>query len=443
MATVLPTGLSVYAYPSFRQVEVEQAAGSSDQSGRWIVLLVSALLLAMVFLQKLGPPAAGSHIELVLILTYALLAFLLLRQVVMISATRLCLLAVLLATMAISQWLSQQSWGLTAVLIVLALYCPFIFVLPVSRPNYLRILNSFQLAMLVICVIVALQQLVQFTIGARFWPNLSEILPSALQVPGYNYLRETAYESGIFMPNGVFFLEPSIVSQFFAIAIAVEIAWFRRWRLVAYVAGLLLTLAGSGLFVLAVASPFLLFPLGKRFLPLALAALVALLPVAQAVGWVDQIAARANEFGKPGSSGYIRYTQPIDDMVGRLTARPGQIVSGAGAGSTLADPGHNSLGLTKLVNEYGLLVALAFYAFIFACVFAGAPSLALAWAVFVYYSIGGGGLSVAIYALPLFYFAALMRIVPDGGEEAAEDAASLEDESGALYLNRSVPLGPR
>ena len=63
--------------------------------------------------------------------------------------------------------------------------------------------------------------------------------------------------------------------------------------------------------------------------------------------------------------------------------------------------------------------------------------------MFVYYSIGGGGLSVAIYALPLFYFAALMRIVPDGGEEAAEDAASLEDESGALYLNRSVPLGPR
>jgi hypothetical protein len=38
--------------------------------------------------------------------------------------------------------------------------------------------------------------------------------------------------------------------------------------------------------------------------------------------------------------------------------------------------------------------------------------------VFVYYMVGGGGLSVAIYALPLLFFAGLLRV--DEDDEAAE-----------------------
>lgn len=423
MASIYPTSLPTgYGYPPATPAADARAADAAGQDRRWIEILVSIVLVAMVFAQKLGPPAAGSHVEVILILTYAVLGVLVMRQAVMISALRLCLLALLFAAMAISQWTSQAHWALTAAMIVLALYCPFVFVLPVSRKTYLRILNTFQLAMLVIVAIVAAQQIVQFTIGAQYWPNLNKIVPEALLVPGYNYLRETSYASGIFMPNGIFFLEPSIVSQFFALAIIVEVALFRRLRLIAYVAGLFMTLAGSGLFVLALALPFALFRLGKRFVPFALAALVVILPVAQAIGWTDQIASRASEFTQPGSSGYIRYTQPINEMVGRLTTREGQFYSGIGAGNTLSDPGHNSLGVTKLVNEYGLLTALAFYAFIFACIFGGgAPSLALAWGVFVYYSIGGGGLSVGIYALPLLFFASLMRVEDEPEEEPATE----------------------
>ncbi len=395
-------------------------------SRRWIEIPLFLIMLALVFAQKLGAPAAGSHVEVILILTYAVLGVLVMRQAVMISATRLCLLAALLAAMAISQWSSQAHWALTAAMIVLALYCPFVFVMPVTRKTYLRVLNAFQLAMLVMVAIVAVQQVVQFTIGPQYWPDLNKLIPEALLVPGYNYLRETSYGSGIFMPNGVFFLEPSIVSQFFALAIIIEISLFRRLRLIAYAAGLLMTLAGSGLFVLALSLPFVLFRLGKRFLPFALAALVVVLPVAQAIGWTDQVAARASEFTQPGSSGHIRYTQPIEDMVERLTTREGQLYSGIGAGNTLSDTNHNSLGVTKLVNEYGLLTAFAFYAFIFACIFGGgAPSLALAWGVFVYYSIGGGGLSVGVYALPLLFFASLMRV---GEEESPiEEARPIEE----------------
>ena len=386
-------------------------AGAAARDRRWIELLIGSILVAMIFFQKIGVPAAGSHVELILLLTYAVLGALLVRQAVMISATRLLLLAALLATMLLSQFLSRHQWDLTAVLIILALYCPFIFVLPVTRANWLRIFNIFQRAMLAVVGIVAVQQIIQFTIGAQYWPSLDEMIPAKLLVPGYNYLRETSYGSGTFMPNGIVFLEPSITSQFLAIALIIEAALFRRiiW-LVAYAAGLLLTLAGSGLFVLALAAPVAAFHLGKRILPFALAALVVILPVAQAVGWTDQVASRVNEFGQPGTSGYIRYTQPITEMMNRLEARNEQLVTGAGAGSTINDPGHNSLGLTKLVNEYGLLVAIAFYAFLLACIFGSAPSFAVAWGVFVYYMIGGGGLSVGIYALPLLFFAALMRV---------------------------------
>lgn len=419
MASAYP--IACLAQPRHSAVDLdvpERAVDAATRSRRWIELSISLLFVAMVFAQKIGPPAAGSHVELILILTYAVLGVLVLRQAVMISATRLCLLALLLAAMALSNWMSQTHWALTATMIVLALYCPFILVLPISRASYLRILNSFQLAMLVVCAIVAAQQAVQFTIGHQYWPDLNKLVPSALLVPQYNYLRETSYGSGTFMANGIFFLEPSICSQFLAMAIVVEIALFRRLRLIAYAAGLLLTLAGSGLFVLALSLPFVIFRLGKRFLPYALLALAVMMPIAQGVGWVDQIAARADEFTHPASSGYIRYTQPLTGMIDRLTSHPDQLFAGTGAGSTSIDTGHNSLGLTKLVNEYGLLVGLAFYAFIFACIFGGAPSLAIAWGVFVYYSIGGGGLSVAVYALPLLFFASLMRVEQEHEEPA-------------------------
>ena len=385
-----------------------------------IVRLIGLVLIAMIFGQKIGVPAAGSHVELVLILSYGVFGMLLLRDAMMVSATRLLLLAILLAAMMVSQWMSQQHWALTAVLIVLALYCPFVFVLPVSRESYRRILNIFQRGMLVIVAVVAVQQIVQFTIGSQHWPDLNAMVPEKLLVPGYNYLRETSYGSGIFMPNGIFFLEPSITSQFLAIALVVEIALFRRllW-MVAFAAGLLLTLAGSGLLVLALSLPFAIFQLGKRVLPFVLAALVVILPVAQAVGWTEQVVGRVSEFTRPGTSGYIRYTQPLGEMADRLATRGEQLVTGTGAGSTLNDPGHNSLGMTKLVNEYGLLVGIAFYAFILACIFGGAPSLAVAWGVFVYYMIGGGGLSVGIYVLPLLFFASLLRV--DEGDEDADD----------------------
>ena len=422
--------------------EVAAPPGEVNEASRdrtWIVGLVGLVLLAMIFGQKIGVPAAGSHVELVLILTYGVLGVLAFRAALMVSATRLCLLTILLATMMVSQSMSQQHWALTAAIIVLALYCPFIFVLPVSRESYRRVLDIFQIGMLVVCAIVAAQQVVQFTIGSQHWPDLNRMVPEKLLVPGYNYLRETSYGSGIFMPNGVFFLEPSITSQFLAIALIVEIALFRRllW-LIAFAAGLLLTLAGSGLLVLVLSLPFAIVRLGKRVLPFTLAALVVILPVAQAVGWVDQIAARASEFTQPGTSGYIRYTQPISEMVDRLTTRDEQLITGSGSGSTLSDPGHNSLGVTKLVNEYGLLVGIAFYAFILACIFGGGPSLVIAWGVFVYYMIGGGGLSVGIYALPLLFFASLLRIA-DGDGEADPNKDSDEGDQAAQRLQPSLP----
>lgn len=407
------------------------AAGRADEIARpgtdappmrLVEMLIGLVLVAMIFAQKIGFPAGGSHVELILVLSYAVFGLLILRGEVLVSATRILLLALFLGAMLLSQWLSQEYWTTTAALIVLALYCPFILVVPVSRAAYLRIIEVFQRAMLVVGAIVAIQQIVQFTIGYRYWPDLNALVPARLLVPEYNYLRETSYGSGTFMPNGIFFLEPSIVSQFLAIALIVEIALFRRIaRLVFYAVSLLLTLAGSGLFVLALALPFAMAKLGRRLIPFALAAVVVAVPIAMAVGWTDQIATRASEFGQPGTSGYIRYTQPIGEMVERLTTRPKQLFAGAGSGSTVNDPGHNSLGLTKLVNEYGLLAAIAFYALIAVCIFAGAPSLAIAWGLFVYYMIGGGGLSVGIYALPLLFFAGLMRVEEDEDVPAAPD----------------------
>ena len=131
----------------------------------------------------------------------------------------------------------------------------------------------------------SLQQVIQYTIGNSYWPNLEKMVPKGLLVPGYMYIRPVdGFDEKLLTPNGFFFLEPSGLSIYLALGVATEIIWFRRTRRLAVITSALLVAgAGTGIVVLGLLSPFLIRMLNRRLrrqivgvgVPLILLALIS------------------------------------------------------------------------------------------------------------------------------------------------------------------------
>jgi hypothetical protein len=386
-----------------------------ERRERILGLFVVSQLFGFFFLQKFAVPAAGGSIQINLFLLYAGLVGLGVAGYLAIQPVRLALFAGFLFAATIGHVIGGHSFSIPALLLVLLLYLPFIFVFDVSRPAFQRWMNANQIFAVVLAGIVIAQHIMQLLWGAESWPDLHEMLPNEYLFPAYNYMNAMEYGSSIYKPNGIFLLEPSFVSQFAAIAIVVEIVFFRRiWRLSLFFAMLLLTFSGSGLMILALSSPLILARLSGRMVFGVIAVLVMMVPVATSIGWLDQISSRADEFQRPGTSGYSRYAEPLE-VARRSSKDPLIVVRGAGAGATPASG--MSLPVTKMFTEYGLLASIFLFGLICYATFSGAPSLRLALIMFLYYNLGGGGMSLPIYVIPLLVMCAIIRIREPGSDQ--------------------------
>ena len=164
---------------------------------------------------------------------------------------------------------------------LLAGYSTYIIRLNVTRDFYLRCINFFVGVMIVIAFITIVQIGGQAATGKVVVPSMDEILPKNLIIEGFVYWQPLYWGSEIIKPPAFFFREVSFVSQFLALAIVAEIAFFRRiWRLLILIVALFSTFAGTGLLILAIMSPLLLAKLpraGKLLtIPLVAAAVVVL-----------------------------------------------------------------------------------------------------------------------------------------------------------------------
>lgn len=378
---------------------------SADASERAILGYFCLQIVSMTFLQKFGTPVLFSFPILI-----GCLAVMVARGYALISPARLLLYGIFCLATLVSQMFVGRGISAGAVLLFLLMYAPIVFYFEVSEELYRRGLLFFQHTMVVIFGIVVYQVVSQELVGVSAWPNMNK-LPGFMQVsPGFNYFRETGYMTGKYQPNAIFFLEPSFVSQFFALAIMIELVWFRSfWRLAVFAGGVILSLAGSGLLILALAAPFLAAKLPIRALLALCGAILVAAVAATAVGWTEQAGKRAGEFVTPNTSGYIRYTEPALRIVERLK-EPESIYTGLGGGSSVVDTRTNVLPVSKALNEYGLLQTLSFFALFLFGLFAGTPSKRIAVGFFLYFFLGGGGLTVPVYALLCILFCAQFRI---------------------------------
>ncbi len=402
----------------------ESESGFPGWPGLWGFMAVQ--VFGLVWLQKLGLPAGGGKviaINLPLILGSLGVLWLLHPASVVIDPKRTIMYTFFFGIAVMSQVFGGTlDFSPTGLMLMLGMYVPLIFRWEVRKVDYLRVLQIFQYSMFVVSFIVFALQIMQKLWGYGSWPDMNKFVPEALLVSGFNYYRETSYNSGKLSPHGVVFLEPSIVSQFLAIAIVIEFEFFKRtWFFVAMLPALLLTGSGTGLLMLIFVAPMVAMKLPPKLVIAGIVLASVGGSVAYSAGLLDKTIERMNEVNQEGTSGYYRFTLPFQQLVEALQT-PERAFFGTGAGSTVEreDIATVTLAVNKLVTEYGALTAVAFFVLYFHALFERMPSRMLAVALAVYYNLCGAGLSVPIYAITFIVLGTMLRIRPE--DEAPEVA---------------------
>ena len=375
-----------------------------------IVTAFAVLSFCAIFLQKLGISVAGGSIGLDAFILLGVLLWLFLQRLADIDPLRLVLYLAFSCTAMIGLIVSAKVGSLPALTVVLVLYATMLVGVTVDRPLMLRCLNKFQVWMTVIAFIVIGQQILQYTVGNRYWPNLDRLIPHPLLLSGYAYLRPYAWNSPYITPNGVFFLEPSACSGFIALALASEIVWFKRiGKLALFAIALVANIAGTGPTIILLFSPFLLLHLDRRLMQWLLGLGVPLLVIAAILGAFSHFIDRSTEFQEDNSSAYARMVVPFTATVA-LAGDSEYMLSGNGAGSSPKGNDQVQWPANKLIYEYGLLTAILFHIFLIVAVLRNSTSRTIALILLIPHLVFGGGFVSHTNIMLLVMFGSLLRL---------------------------------
>jgi hypothetical protein len=388
---------------------------------RLVVAFYAVQIFALIALQKFAIAGVQLCLPILMVSLIALIP----AGKIAFDPLRFTLLSIFMIAAAASQIAGGIPFSAPSFMIIIALYAPMALVIPVTRETFLKCVNVFQTAMLLVLGVVLIQHAIQVAASYRAWPDLDKLVPPQFLLSGYNYIQPLKYGAQFYKPNAVVFLEVSFISQFAALAFILEAVFFRRlMHLAAYILLVILTFAGTGILVLSIAAPFLLAKAGPKALLVALLGAIIVGTGAVASGYVAQIGSRVNEFQQPGTSGYSRFAAPMLMLIDRAED-PANIFKGIGAGNTpdVSDTATSDVALPpmKLVNEYGFVSMFAFFTFLLVAMFRGSPSRRMCIGFLAFFLFGGGSLAVPAYALMCMLFCTLLRIVRTPDDETEEE----------------------
>jgi hypothetical protein len=377
-----------------------------DAKERWkqrsIYLFYVVNIICSVFLQKLAIPGNLSLIYPVELATTIALLF---TAGMSFSVERVVLYCAFIGAAIFSQLLGGTPFSIPSLLMVVGIYAPLCVHYNVDEELFRKCMRFFISSMLIICVIVWVEHAIQLLASARYWVNLDAIIPYPLQFRSYSYIRQL---TGKYLePNGIFFLEPSILSQFLALALIIEFRIFRRWLNITVLGlSLLATFAGSGLLMVLACAPFLIPRMSMRTFLSALIGGSITTIVLVATGWLTRATGRLGEFGEHNRSANERFVAPMERLADTLK-KPDAIFHGSGAGSIPIGSGQVWWPFTKDVVEYGLLTAVTFYIFLAWSVIKGSRDIAISIATLVAFSFLG---AVPPTVTNMMLFCTLLRV---------------------------------
>jgi hypothetical protein len=167
----------------------------------------------------------------------------------------------------------------------------------------------------------------------------------------------------------------------------------RVTRLAIFGLALLVSYSGTGIIVLAICLP--LCVVSQRRWGLLLVGVIGLIAIVALNEFfhVGRLLSRVDEFTSIRSSGYGRFVGGFYLFDRFLWPDPWRTLFGYGAGSFISHASHDGIAgemaLFKIVFEFGLLGAVAYFGFLFACLlYSPAPRL-LTLAVGITYLLNG------------------------------------------------------
>jgi hypothetical protein len=227
----------------------------------------------------------------------------------------------------------------------------------------------------------------------RYLFPIENFVPGTFIVQNFNHQAAMAYGSHEYRANGVFLLEPSFFSQLLAVAIIAELGTLGRVsRLVVFGLALLVSYSGTGIIVLAICLPLAIVAQRRwGVLAVGLCALVVLIPLQEYLH-ADRLISRVSEFGTIRSSAYSRFVGGFYLFDRFLWHDPWRTLFGYGAGSFTSYAARDDAGemaLFKIVFEFGLIGAVAYFGFLFGCLFYSPAPRLLTLAVGITYFLSG------------------------------------------------------
>ena len=177
--------------------------------------------------------------------------------------------------------------------------------------------------------------------------------------------------------------------------------------------GILLSFAGTGLMLMVVCAPLLLWRLPLKILPAILIVGLIILLAAAKVGWYDQVHRRITEYQSTGSSAHERFIAPANMLVDFLS-NPETILTGNGPGNVDKQGGNGSpWPIVKVTYEYGIVTSVLFVIFLCYCVFKAPPNRVVAFALLLFYNFLGAGFATPVYAFSLLIFSTMFLVSPE------------------------------
>lgn len=340
---------------------------------RQALLFTTIIVAASMFLQRFGLPVGGKTVNLVGVIGLGTAMIGLSRGVFTFSQARLSAFVVLSMLALIGLAYHQMSPALFAASSSLASVSQFLllsgfatlsFTVPISEAAFFRRINA-------IFAIIAAAGIVQFLlqfVGINLFA-FSGILPAALLTEDSYNLQIPIGVGSLLKSNGFFLLEPSIFSQFMAMAMIVEIVAFRRAAFLGlFAGGLLLSMSGTGWIVLASFIATVAFSMGRRGVVISIATfgVLTILVVSAATLAPDVAAAfsaRLDEVFRQSTSGHMRFVTPfwlLDEVFSR---DPSAWLLGIGGGISeqLSLPYEYDVNTpVKIAIEYGIPSLIAY-----------------------------------------------------------------------------------
>jgi hypothetical protein len=369
------TPASVHAPPAAPAAAAGGGARQLERAGNSVasLLLYLPLLSTTLFAKLSVPPFAAQSLSIAYLFIFLAIGFGLALGCLQPDTRRLSFFLIFVGMIGALQVFRGEPFSPTSLLLLGTLHLGYVFHLSRGSDSTARALDFFLGLATVLALLGIGQYLLQFVVGARHAFPIENLVPQEFVVRGFNMQAPIAQGLETYRANGIFFAEPSFFSQFMAIAIIVELLTGNRLpRLALYTLALLLSYSGTGVVLLAVCGPQILMTRRRwGLLWLVLLGLALLLALGSYLE-VDKLAGRIGEFGSVRSSGYARFLSGFHVFDQYLWSDPLKALFGYGAGQF---PGYAArmtipaaeMTLFKMVFEYGLIGAAAYFSFIFYC----------------------------------------------------------------------------